>query len=152
MVLGFFSLFLYLLIVVLSTPNLAPANSVRIALTLNWWVIGGVSAGAGIQSFLVAYAKERSCNFRMRGPLTRSTGVFSGLSSFLSFIALVPVGCCGTWLYILSFLPGILGVGTSAFLIRYSTPLALSGLAMMAASVTYTYVSVRSRVRALRRG
>ena len=44
---------------------------------------------------------------------------------------IVPLGCCGWWLYVLSFLPSIFGVGVSAVLIEYSQPLAYVGLAII---------------------
>jgi len=137
---------LYLLVVVLTTPTLSPLDSIRIATRLNWWIIAGASLGAGIQIFLITYAKEKACDLRMKKPLTGATGMFSALASFISFLALIPVGCCGMWLYILSFLPGIVGVGASAILIEDGTIMAVVGLALMALAILYTYLSLRRRL------
>jgi len=143
---GIISFVLYLLVVVLTTPNLRPDQSVELALVLNWWVIGGVSVGTGTQIFLVTYAKERACPIRHGGPAVGTSSFLSGASSFLSFLSLIPVGCCGTWLYLISFLPGLVGTGFSAFLVVNSYLLAVVGLALMTASILYTYVSVKRRL------
>jgi hypothetical protein len=137
------SFVLYLVIVVITTPSLRPADAIRISTTLNWWVIGGASIGVGAQTFLVTYAKEKGCPVAHGMTSSGTTGLFSGLSSFLSFLSLIPLGCCGTWLYILSFLPGLLGTGASAFFIAYAIQLEVAGLLLMVASVLYTYFSIR---------
>jgi hypothetical protein len=54
-----------------------------------------------------------------------------GATSFFSFFSLVPLGCCGWWLYILSFLPSVFGVGVSTVLIEYSQTLAYIGLGII---------------------
>jgi|SRR5712692_9793959 len=135
-----------MLVVVITTPNLTPVDSILIAITLNWWIIAGVSIGAGIQVFLITYAKERACDLPRRKPLAGATGLFSAFASFLSYLALIPVGCCGTWLYLVSFLPGILGVGASAIVVDYSKTIAVIGLALMALAVLYTFLSLRKRL------
>jgi Protein of unknown function (DUF3179) len=43
----------------------------------------------------------------------------------------VPLGCCGSWLLILSFLPSIFGSSLSAALIQYSKPLSYIGLVIV---------------------
>jgi len=138
---------IYLAIVVVTTPNLPPVYALSVGGLRNWWVILGVTLGSGVQGYLVSYSKERRCNIRLKKPLTGSTGVFSALSSFLSYFALIPVGCCGTWLYIISFLPGVIGSGASAFLISDSKYLVIIGLLVMLASIFYTYHSIRSALQ-----
>ncbi len=145
-ILGVLSLFLYLLFVVITTPSLPPLYAVRVAIVLRWWVLLGVSVAVGVQTSLNSYAKTAGCNVR-RKSLGGSTGAFAALSSFFSYLALIPVGCCGLWLYVLSLLPGLIGVTASAFLIVYGTELGLLSLGLMAASVTYTYFSLRRRLR-----
>ncbi len=143
---GILSVVLYLAIVVISTPSVRPVDAVGISVALNWWLIGGISVGAGIQASLLAYAKNRACSLKRTNTALGATGLFSGFSSFLSFLSLIPVGCCGTWIYVLSFLPGLVGVGASSFLTANSFPLEVSGLILMALSVSYTYLSVRKSV------
>ena len=53
------------------------------------------------------------------------------ITSFFSFFSLVPLGCCGWWLYALSLLPGIVGTGVSGILIEYSQVLAYVGLGII---------------------
>jgi len=139
------SVVLYLAIVVLTSPSLKPVSAVVLALTLNWWLIGGVSAGTGVQAFLLTYAKSKSCPVRHKAATVSTSGIFSTLSSFLSFLSLIPIGCCGTWIYVLSFLPGVLGAGASGFLLGNSFKLEIGGLILMFSSVFYTYLSVRKR-------
>jgi membrane protein DedA with SNARE-associated domain len=44
---------------------------------------------------------------------------------------LVPLGCCGSWLLILSLLPSFFGSSLSVILIQYSKPLSYLGLAIV---------------------
>ena len=53
------------------------------------------------------------------------------MSSFLSFFSLVPLGCCGSWLFILSILPAVFGGTISVVLIEYSILLSYLGLAVV---------------------
>jgi hypothetical protein len=142
-----FAVTVYLAVVVATTPNLPAYDAIKIAVLLNWWVILGVSMGSGVQAFLISYSKKRACNFRLKRSLAGSSGVFSVLCSFLSYLALIPLGCCGSWLYIVSFFPGIVGTGASAFLIDYSRIIAAVGLLIMTLSILYTYSSIRARLR-----
>jgi len=146
LVYALFALVLYVLIVVLTTPNLPPLDSIMIAARVNWWIMAGATVGAGTQVFLITYAKERGCDLRRKKPLSGAMGVSSAFASFLSFLALIPVGCCGTWLYVLSFLPGILGVGASVAIVDDSRIIAAIGLGLMALAILYTYLSLHGRL------
>ncbi len=118
---------LYLLIVVLTTPNLPPAASINAAIFTNSIVIGGTAGAIGAQTFISNYGKSVGCDLGRRefGAGSSSTAV----GSFFSFFSLVPLGCCGSWLLVLSFLPSILGSTLSVFLIEYSRPLSYLALA-----------------------
>ncbi len=144
---GIITTILYLTIVVITTPSLRPFDAVAVSVALNWWLIGGISVGTGVQAFLLAYAKNRACPVGHSGTVLGASGFFSSLSSFLSFLSLIPLGCCGTWIYVLSFLPGLLGAGASGFLIVNSPQLEVAGVGLMALSVAYTYLSVRKKLR-----
>ncbi len=141
---------LYLTIVVVTTPSQRPVDAVKVSVTLNWWLIGGISGGAGVQAFLLGYAKNKPCPVRHTGTILGTSGFFSGLSSFLSFLSLIPLGCCGTWIYVISFLPGLIGAGASGFLVANSLQIEVAGLVLMALSVMYTYLSVRKKPSSLR--
>lgn len=140
------SVVLYLTIVVITTPSLRPVDAISVSVALNWWLIGGISLGTGVQAFLLAYAKATACTIKHRAAAVGTSGILSGLSSFVSFLSLIPLGCCGTWVYILSFLPGLIGAGASGFLIDNGFQLELAGLGLMAFSVSYTYLSVKKKL------
>jgi len=91
----------------------------------------------GIQGFVISYRKKvinNKCetkNDQKKGFLYSSntgTGFGTALSSFFSFFSLVPLGCCGSWLFILSYLPLVFGNGVSVFMIEYSNILSYIGL------------------------
>jgi hypothetical protein len=143
--------FLYLLVVVYTTPNFPPFVAVTIALNLNGLYIVGGSLGIAIQTYILGYSKKLPayCKIPKEKAASGTTMVGSIASAFFSFFALIGVGCCGTWLFVLSLLPGVLGVGATSFLIQYSTQLAQVGLATMALSNIYAYLSLRRKMRAL---
>ncbi len=121
----------YLLVVVVTTPALDPLPAINAALQINSIVIAGMGVGIGLQVFLSEKARMIGCSLGARG---RAFGGNSGgatTTSFFSFFSLVPLGCCGWWLYLLSLLPGVLGTGVSAVLIQHSQALAYLGLAVV---------------------
>jgi hypothetical protein len=129
---GVITVFVYLLIVVVTTPSLPPPNAILVAVTINPIIIIGTSAGTGTQIFISSYGKNLGCrlNNKKKGILGAGSGS-TAFSSFLSFFFLVPLGCCGSWLFILSFLPSIFGTTLSVALIQYSAPLSYAGLAFL---------------------
>lgn len=139
---------IYLLIVILTTPNFPPLVSASIALNINGIYVIGSTLSIGLQTFLVGY--NQSIPLQLGIPKIRSSGlnVLASISSaFFSFFALIGVGCCGTWLFIISQFPGILGVGLSSFLTQYSTLFAQIGLILMAISNIYTYIKIRKKLQ-----
>jgi hypothetical protein len=130
MIVGSISLLVYVLVVVVTTPSLPPVVAIRIAFTENSMVMVGIAIGIAMQAFLSSYSRLMGCRLdKRKGFLSAGFGGGTVFSSFLSFFSLVPLGCCGTWLYILSFLPSIVGGTLSATLIQYSRPLSYIGLA-----------------------
>lgn len=130
-IVGTITALVYLMIVVVTTPNLSPLTAITIALTVNTLVILGTAIGIGAQTFISSYGKGLACLLNKK---RRVAGAGSGgtiFSSFLSFFSLVPLGCCGSWLFILSFLPSIFGGSISVVLIQYSTPLSYVGLGVV---------------------
>ena len=134
----------YLLIVVFTSPNLPATASISAALQVNSPVIIGLAIGTGIQGFVIAYRKkvinsnncEIKINNKKKGFLHSSStgnGLGAALSSFFSFFSLVPLGCCGSWLFILSYLPMVFGNGASVFMIKYSNILSYVGLLIISA-------------------
>jgi hypothetical protein len=122
----------YLAIVVITTPSLPAIAAINAAFKVNSIVIFGLAIGVGIQFFLTSYSKGLGCRLDKR-----RKGIFGGgsgstaLSSFFSFFSLVPLGCCGSWLLILSMLPSVFGSSLSVVLIEYSRLLSYIGLAIV---------------------
>ncbi len=128
---GFLTIIVYLTVVVLTTPALEPYDAISAAFQLNSIVIIGMGIGIGMQIFLSEKSKLLGCRLNIKKKAFGGNAGTAGATSFFSFFSLVPLGCCGWWLYILSLLPGIFGSGVSAVLIDYSQPLAYIGLAII---------------------
>jgi hypothetical protein len=122
----------YLAIVVITTPSLPAIAAINAAFKVNSIVIFGLAIVVGIQFFLTSYSKGLGCKLdkRRKGIFGGGSGS-SALSSFFSFFSLVPLGCCGSWLLILSLLPSVFGSGLSVVLIEYSKLLSYIGLAIV---------------------
>jgi len=130
-IVGSISLLAYVLVVVVTTPSIPAAVAIKIAFTVNSIVMIGISVGIGAQVFLSSYGRLMGCRLDKKKGLVGVGSGTTAFSSFLSFFSLVPLGCCGTWLYVLSFLPAIAGETLSATLIQYSRPLSYIGLAIV---------------------
>jgi len=128
---GFLTIVVYLTVVVLTTPALEPYDAISAAFQLNSIVIIGMGIGIGMQIFLSEKSKLLGCRLNVKKKAFGGNAGTAGATSFFSFFSLVPLGCCGWWLYVLSLLPGIFGSGVSAVLIEYSQPLAYVGLAII---------------------
>jgi hypothetical protein len=131
-IVGIITAIIYLAIVVVTTPSLPAIAAINAALKVNSIVIFGLAIGVGIQFFLASYSKSLGCRIDKK-----RKGIFGGgssstaISSFFSFFSLVPLGCCGSWLLILSMLPSIFGSSLSVVLIEYSKVLSYIGLAIV---------------------
>ena len=120
----------YLGVVVATTPALDPAPAISAALQLNHIVIAGMGVGVGLQVYISGRARAAGCRIGSRKTLGGNSGG-AAATSFFSFFSLVPLGCCGWWLYALSLLPGVLGTGATAVLIEHSQTLAYALLAVV---------------------
>jgi len=141
---GIISFIFYLSVVILTTPNFTPLVAASIALRLNGIYIVGISVSVAVQRVIVGYGKMLGCDIKKKR--TSGANLLSSIaSSFFSFFSLVAVGCCGTWLYILSFLPAIFGIGISGAFIEYSTQFAQLGLGLMVLTNVYAYLTFRRK-------
>ncbi|KAF6244077.1 hypothetical protein C6988_00375 [Nitrosopumilus sp. b1] len=127
-IVGIVTIIVYLSVVVLTTPALPAAAAINAAFELNSIVIIGMGIGVGLQIFLSEQSKKLGCRLDVKRKTFGGNSGSTALTSFFSFFSLVPLGCCGWWLYVLSLLPSVLGTGVSAVLIQYSQPLAYLGL------------------------
>lgn len=120
---GAVTISIYLGVVVVTTPAIDPAPAIYAALQLNHIVIVGMGIGVGLQIYISGRARAVGCNIGSKKSLGGNSGG-AAATSFFSFFSLVPLGCCGWWLYALSLLPGVLGTGATAVLIEHSQTLA----------------------------
>lgn len=130
-IVGIASMLGYLLVVVITTPALPAAAAINAAFQINSGIIAGIGVGVGLQMFLSTYSKGLGCTIDAKRRTLGGNSGGTAITSFFSFFSLVPLGCCGTWLYVLSLLPSVIGSGLSASLIQHSQPLAYMGLAII---------------------
>ncbi len=128
---GALTIVIYLTVVVITTPALEPLDAISAAFQINAIVIFGMGLGIGLQIFLSEKSKLLGCKLNMKKKAFSGNSGSAAATSFFSFFSLVPLGCCGWWLYVLSLLPSVTGVGVSAVLIEYSQGLAYLGLAII---------------------
>ena len=127
-IVGTITIFVYLLVVVLTTPALEPLDAINAAFQLNSIVIIGMGIGIGLQVFLSEKSKLLGCRLSVKRKAFGGNTGSTAATSFFSFFSLVPLGCCGWWLYALSLLPSVVGTGISAVLIEHSQIMAYAGL------------------------
>ena len=130
-IVGIITVIIYLSVVVITTPALEPLAAISAAFQLNAIVIIGMGIGIGLQVFLSEKSKQLGCKLNVKKKALSGNSGSVATTSFFSFFSLVPLGCCGWWLYALSLLPGIVGTGVSAVLIEYSQVLSYVGLAVI---------------------
>jgi len=128
---GIITIVIYLSVVVITTPALEPLDAINAAFQLNSIVIIGMGIGIGLQVFLSEKSKLLGCKLSVKKKAFGGNSGSTAATSFFSFFSLVPLGCCGWWLYALSLLPSVVGTGVSAILIEYSQVLAYVGLAII---------------------
>lgn len=147
---GVITVIAYLGVVVATTPALAPIDAVSAALQLNSIIIAGMGIGVGLQTYLSSYAKSFGCRLAVKRKTFGGNSGSTAFTSFLSFFSLVPLGCCGWWLYALSLLPSIFGTGISAVLIEYSQPLSYLGLVVIFGFAGLTAYKLRQEKKILK--
>ncbi len=130
-IVGIVTIVVYLSVVVITTPALEPIAAISAAFQINSIVIIGMGIGIGLQVFLSEKSKLLGCKLKVKKKAFGGNSGSVATTSFFSFFSLVPLGCCGWWLYALSLLPSVVGTGVSAVLIEYSQILAYAGLGII---------------------
>ena len=127
--LGGVSILAYIIVVIVTSPELPTSFAVNAAFSINPLIIYGTASGVGVNVFISSYSKGMGCRVdkKRKGIFGISSGS-TALSAFFSFFSLVPLGCCGSWLLVLSYLPTIFGSALSVSLIQYSKSLSYIGL------------------------
>lgn len=147
---GIITIITYLGVVVITTPALAPLDAISAAFQINSLIILGMGLGVGLQTYLSSYSKRLGCRLSIKKKAFSGNSGGTALTSFLSFFSLVPLGCCGWWLYALSLLPSVFGTGISAILIEYNKPLSFLGLAVIFGFSGITAYKLRQEQKTLK--
>ena len=145
--LGLLTIAIYLSVVVITTPALGPLDAINAAFQLNSIVIIGMGIGVGLQIFLSEKSKQLGCRLNVKKKAFGGNSGSTAATSFFSFFSLVPLGCCGWWLYALSLLPSVFGIGVSAILIEHSQTLAYLGLAIIFGFNALTAYKLRKEIK-----
>jgi len=146
-IVGIITRVVYLSVVLITTPALEPLDAISAAFQLNSIVIIGMGIGIGFQVFLSEKSKLLGCKLNVKKKTFGGNTGSTAATSFFSFFSLVPLGCCGWWLYALSLLPGIVGTGVSAVLIEYSQVLAYLGLVIIFGFAGLTAIKLRKEMK-----
>jgi len=147
---GALTIMIYLSVVIITTPALGPLDAINAAFQLNSIVIIGMGVGVGLQIFLSEKSKLLGCKLNVKKKAFGGNSGGAAATSFFSFFSLVPLGCCGWWLYALSLLPSVVGTGVSAILIQHSQILAYLGLTIIFGFNGLTAYKLRKERRAQR--
>jgi hypothetical protein len=147
---GSISLIIYLFVVIITTPNLPVLTALNAAIKINGIIIFGLAIAVGAQVYVSNYGKSLGCSIanKRKGILGSSGG--TALSSFFSFFSLVPLGCCGSWLLILSLLPSVFGNTLSVILIQYSKPLSYLGLFIVIGYTAFTAIKLKRKLKSIK--
>jgi len=139
----------YLLVVIITTPNLPYLAALTAAIKVNGIIVLGLAIAIGVQIYMSNYGKRLGCNIvnKREGIVGSSSSIT--LSSFFSFFSLVPLGCCGSWLLILSLLPSVFGSAFSVILIQYSKPLSYLGLIIVIGYTTFAAIKLRQKLKSM---
>jgi len=142
-IVGVITVVVYLSVVIVTTPALPAEAAISAAFQINSIVIIGMGIGIGMQIYLSEQSKRLGCRLNVKKKAFGGNASSTAATSFFSFFSLVPLGCCGWWLYVLSLLPSVVGTGVSAVLIEYSQVLAYLGLAIIFGFNALTYVKLQ---------
>lgn len=149
LVAGSITLITYLLVVIITTPNLPPLTALEAAIKVNGIIVFGLAIAIGAQIYVSHYTKSLGCNIvRKRNALLGSSSS-TVLSSFFSFFSLVPLGCCGSWLLMLSLLPSIIGSSLSVILIQYSKLLSFLGLFIVIGYTAFNAIKLKRKLKSI---
>ena len=144
---GMISLIIYLLVVIITTPNLPPLTALNAAIKINWIIIFSLAVTIGSQVYISTYAKSIGCKTANKRKGIFGSSSSTAIGSFFSFFSLVPLGCCGSWLLILSLLPSVFGGAFSVILIQYSKALSYFGLIIGIVCVTITIIKLKIELK-----
>jgi hypothetical protein len=144
---GSISLIAYLFVVIITTPNLPPLAALNAAIKVNGIIIFGLAIAIGAQIYVSNYGKSLGCNIVGKRKGFVGTSSTTALASFFSFFSLVPLGCCGSWLLILSLLPSVIGSSLSVILINSSKLLSYLVLFIVIGCTAFNAIKLKRRLK-----
>ena len=147
-IVGGIAALIYLIVVIVTTPSLPLIAAINAAFKINSVIIFGLAVVLGAQIFISSYSKGLGCRIdkKKKGIFGAGSGS-TAISSFFSFFSLVPLGCCGSWLLILSFLPSVFGSAFSVILIQYSKQLSFLGLFTVLGYAIFTAIRLKRELK-----
>ncbi len=148
---GSISLIIYLFVVIVTTPNLPPMAALNAVVKVNGIIVFGLAIAIGAQIYMSSYAKSLGCSILNKRTTISGSSTSTALSSFFSFFSLVPLGCCGSWLLILSLLPSVFGSSLSVILIQYSKPLSYLGLVIVIGYTAIVGIKLKRKLEMIER-
>ncbi len=148
---GSISLVTYIFVVIVTTPNLPPMAALNAVFKVNGIIVFGLATAIGVQFYMSSYAKSLGCGILNKRKTIAGSSTSTALSSFFSFFSLVPLGCCGSWLLILSLLPSFFGSSLSVILIQYSKPLSYLGLVSIIGYTAIVAFKVKRKLEIIER-
>lgn len=151
LIVGSLSLFSYLFVVIVTTPNLPPMAALNAVIKVNGIIVFGLAIAIGAQIYMSSYAKSFGCSILNKRKTIAGSSTSTTLSSFFSFFSLVPLGCCGSWLLILSMLPSFFGSSLSVILIQYSKPLSYLGLVIVVGYTAIVAIKLKRKLEMIER-
>ena len=144
---GSISLITYLFVVIITTPNLPPLAALNAAIKVNGIIIFVLAIAIGAQIYVSNYGKSLGCNIFSKRKSLVGTSSTTALGSFFSFFSLVPLGCCGSWLLILSLLPSVIGSSLSVILINSSKLLSYLVLFIVIGYTTFSAIKLKRKLK-----
>lgn len=144
---GSVSIIVYLFVVIITTPNLPPLASLSAAIKVNGIIIFGLAIAMGAQIYVSNYGKSLACNIVSNRKDFVGGSISTALSSFFSFFSLVPLGCCGSWLLILSLLPSVIGSSLSVILINFSKVLSYIVLFIVIGHTAFSAIKLKRNLK-----
>ncbi len=148
---GSISLITYISVVIVTTPNLPPMAALIAVVKINGIIVFGLAIAIGVQFYMSSYAKSLGCSILNARKTVASSSTSTALSSFFSFFSLVPLGCCGSWLLILSLLPSFFGSSLSVILIQYSKLLSYLGLVIIIGYTAIVAIKLKRKLKIIER-
>jgi hypothetical protein len=101
----------------------------------------------GAQIYVSNYGKSLVCNIVSNRKDFVGGSMSTALSSFFSFFSLVPLGCCGSWLLILSLLPSVIGSSLSVILINFSKVLSYIVLFIVIGHTAFSAIKLKRNLK-----